>query len=288
MKYQNPQTYQATSSSLFIISFHLELIFLFRLFSFQPFFFLFRFPCFPPSIKFPSHATLIIIISYHFDRLDHYDYVMALDEGSKKHKHNKKLPAATTNAPRRPTKPDLKNMVKAQKPKEPKSSEDSSQKSKNFSKLALDSLLSKNKNSQFTGGKFSDSNDYLERLNDNQPSESEDEEYDDDDEGTIHPISSGTDPNVLLHALTHSQKHHQTFTDEVSHFSNPHINPVTRKNPSDESKHPLVPLPGPPRAVQAVIVKPRFVTLNWLEPVENPDEVVSYTVFYKMNAADAR
>lgn len=180
-------------------------------------------------------------------------------------------------------------MVKAQKPKEPKSSEDSLQKSKNFSKLALDSLLSKNKNPQFTGGgKFSDSNDYLERLNDNQPSESEDEEYDDDDEGTIHPISSGTDPNVLLHALTHSQKQHQTFTDEVSHFSNPHINPVTRKNPLDDSKHPLVPLPGPPRAVQAVIIKPRFVTLNWLEPMENPDEVVSYTVYYKMNAADAR
>lgn len=176
-------------------------------------------------------------------------------------------------------------MVKSQKAN--KSSEDP-QKSKNFSKLALDSLLSKNKTPQFAAGKFPDSSDYLERLNDNQPSESDDDDYEDDDEGSIHPYSSGTDPNVLLHDLTHSQSH-QSFSDDVSHFSNSHINPVTRKNPSlDDSKHPSVALPGSPRAVQAVIVKPRFVTLNWLEPMENPDEVVSYTVFYKMNANDAR
>lgn len=173
-----------------------------------------------------------------------------------------------------------------------RSTEDPQQKSRNLSKQALDSLLSRNKNSQFAPGKFPDTSDYLERLNDNQQSESDDEnydDYDDDDEGTIHPIKSGTDPNVLLHALTNSQKHHEAFSDEVSHFSNPHINPVTRKNPNvDVSKHPSLPLPGPPTAVQAVIVKPRFVTLNWLEPVENPDEVVSYTVFYKTNANDAR
>ena len=181
-------------------------------------------------------------------------------------------------------------MVKPQKSNNSRNAEDSYQKTKNFSKLALDSLLSKNKNSQFAPGKFPDSSDYLERLNDNHQSESDDDEYDDEeeDEGSIHPISSGTDPNVLLHALTNSQKH-QTFSDEVSHFSNSHINPVTRKNPNvEDSKHPSVPLPGPPRAVQAVIIKPRFVTLNWLEPMENPDEVVSYTVYYKMNSIDAR
>lgn len=193
---------------------------------------------------------------------------------------------------KKPTKPDLKNMVKPPQKSNniSRNADDSYQKTKNFSKLALDSLLSKNKNSQFAPGKFPDTSDYLERLNDNhQQSESEDD-YDDydDDEGSIHPISSGTDPNVLLHALTNSQKH-QTFTDEVSHFSNSQIVPITRKNPSTEdSKHLSVPLPGAPRAVQAAIVKPRFVTLNWLEPVENPDEVVSYTVYYKMNANDAR
>lgn len=171
------------------------------------------------------------------------------------------------------------------------SREDSYQKTRNFSKLTLDSLLSRNKNSQFAPGKFPDNSDYLERLNDNHQYESDDEydDYDEDEEeGSIHPISSGTDPNVLLHALTNSQKH-QTFSDEVSHFSNSHINPVTRKNPPvEDSKHLSVPLPGAPRVVQAVIVKPRFVTLNWLEPLQNPDEVVSYTVYYKMNTNDAR
>lgn len=180
-------------------------------------------------------------------------------------------------------------MVKAQRSNGSRNADESYQKTKNFSKQALDSLLSKNKNSQFAAGKFPDSSDYLERLNDNHQSESDDDAYDDydEDEGSIHPISSGTDPNVLLHALTNPQKH-QTFSDEISHFSNSHINPVTRKNPVEDSKHLSVPLPGPPKAVQAAIIKPRFVTLNWLEPVENPDEVVSYTVYYKMNTNDAR
>lgn len=170
-----------------------------------------------------------------------------------------------------------------------KSSEIDFQNSKTVSKQALDSLLSKNKNSQFAPGKFPDSSDYLDNLNDNHQSESDDENYDDyDDEDSIHPISSGKDPNVLLHELTNS-KSHQSFSDEISHFSNSHIDPVTRKNPLvEDSRLSTVPLPGPPRAVQAQIIKPRFVTLNWLEPEKNPDEVVSYSVFYKMNSSDSR
>ncbi|XP_055537203.1 neogenin isoform X3 [Wyeomyia smithii] len=46
------------------------------------------------------------------------------------------------------------------------------------------------------------------------------------------------------------------------------------------------PLPGPPRDLQAQIVKPRFITLSWLEPVKNPDEVISYSVYYKMHTSD--
>ncbi|XP_055609212.1 neogenin isoform X3 [Uranotaenia lowii] len=46
------------------------------------------------------------------------------------------------------------------------------------------------------------------------------------------------------------------------------------------------PLPGPPRDLQAQIVKPRFITLSWLEPAKNPDEVISYSVFYKMHTSD--
>lgn len=174
-------------------------------------------------------------------------------------------------------------MVKAQRSNNTRTADD---RTKNLSKQALDSLLSRNKNSQFAPDMFPDSSD-LEKLNDDHQSEDSEDQYDYEDEGSIHPISSGTDPNVLLHALTNSQKH-QIFSDEISHFSNPHINPVTRKIPIEDSKHLSVPLPGPPKAIQAAIVKPRFVTLNWLEPLENPDEVVSYTVYYKMNTNDAR
>lgn len=45
-------------------------------------------------------------------------------------------------------------------------------------------------------------------------------------------------------------------------------------------------LPGPPRDLVAQIVKPRFVTLSWIEPIKNPAEVVSYTVYYKMNNSE--
>lgn len=204
--------------------------------------------------------------------------------GTKKQKNKKfSTTVATTIATKKPTKPDLKNIVK--KSNNSRNSNNESYQ-KHFSKQALDSLLSQNKNSQFAVGTNLDKSD-LERLNDDHQSESDDDMYDDyeDDPGSIHPISSGTDPNVLLHKLT--QSHHQAFSDEVSHFSNSHINPVTRKNVED-SKHLSMPLPGPPQAVQAVIIKPRFVTLNWLEPKENPDEVASYTVYYKMNTNDVR
>jgi hypothetical protein len=203
--------------------------------------------------------------------------------GTKRNKNKKfSTTVVTTIATKKPTKPDLKNIVK--KSDSSRNANESFQ--KHFSKQALDSLLSKNKQSQFAPGKFPDSSD-LERLNDDHQSD-DDENYDDyeDDPGSVHPIPSGTDPNVLLHALTHPN-HHQSFSDEVSHFSNSHINPVTRKNVED-SKQLSVPLPGPPRAVQAPIIKPRFVTINWLEPTQNPDEVVSYTVYYKMNTNDAR
>ncbi|XP_049295893.1 neogenin isoform X2 [Anopheles funestus] len=46
------------------------------------------------------------------------------------------------------------------------------------------------------------------------------------------------------------------------------------------------PLPGPPRALQAQIVQSRFITLNWLEPAKNPDEVISYSVYYRMHTSD--
>lgn len=212
-------------------------------------------------------------------------------KGHKKHKL-KKVHATTTvkttaTSTKKPNKFDLKSMT---------TTKNNKQLANDFSKQALDSLLSRNKNSQFSASKFQDSQDYLERLNDNQHSDFDDEmeeEYDDDeeDEGTIHKIQPGTDPKILLHALENARN---SNTDDVSHFSNSHPNsPVTRQPPptsqqAEDTKPLSTLLPGAPRAVQAPIIKPRFVTLNWLEPKENPDEVVSYTVYYKMNAAEAR
>ncbi|KAL7046588.1 hypothetical protein ACKWTF_002648 [Chironomus riparius] len=216
-------------------------------------------------------------------------YLEVLQIGSKKQK-NKKFTSTTSTTTKKPTKPDLKSMIKISKnSNEPDSLLQKSSSNKNLSKQALDSLLSRNKNSQFSPSKFQDSNDYLERLNDNQQSDVVDDEYDDDEEGSIHPIDIDTDPNKLLHALTNPNRNHDS---DISHFSNSQMKIVTRKPPFlqtvEDNKHISVPLPGPPRAVQAQIIKPRFVTLNWLEPVKNPDEVVSYTVYYKMNAPDAR
>lgn len=208
-------------------------------------------------------------------------------KGHKKHKLKKMSSSSTmkTTTTKKPTKFDLKSMTTTKNQK---------QLANDFSKQALDSLLSRNKNSQFSASKFQDSQDYLERLNDNQHSDDDDDdEYDDDeedDEGTILPIQPGTDPKTLLHALQNAKNAQNSNSDDISHFSNSHKNPpVTRKPQQVEDSKPISALlPGSPRAVQAQIIKPRFVTLNWLEPKENPDEVVSYTVYYKMDAADAR
>lgn len=210
---------------------------------------------------------------------------------------------STVATTKKPTKPDLK-MMKSSFPND----SSSHHRSKQISKQALDSLQSaKNKNADFASGRITDKHDYVDRLNDNQAhSESLDdysdyeEEEDDDDEGSIHLLTPDTDPNVLLHELTKNSKNNlnshknssSTHHEQISHFSNSNQNPVTRKtnhhHADDNANHPPVPLPGPPKAVQAVIVKPRFITINWLEPEENPDEVVSYTVYYSALGNDAR
>lgn len=145
---------------------------------------------------------------------------------------------------------------------------------KTLSKQALDSLLSKSKNSQFIVGKFPDSSDYFNK-NDNQQTESANENYDEleleelnyDYESSVHPINVGIDPNVLLTNLTKSKV-------------------VT--NLTEKTHQEIWQKPGTPRNVHAEIIKPRYITLNWLEPFENSDEIVSYTIYYKATDIDAR
>ncbi|XP_055381759.1 neogenin [Condylostylus longicornis] len=63
---------------------------------------------------------------------------------------------------------------------------------------------------------------------------------------------------------------------------------ITKKYHSNLDANQLasVPLPGPPRDLLAQIVKPRFVALSWMEPLKNPDEVISYSVYYKMHTSE--
>ncbi|XP_034107849.1 neogenin isoform X1 [Drosophila albomicans] len=48
----------------------------------------------------------------------------------------------------------------------------------------------------------------------------------------------------------------------------------------------LARLPSAPRNLVAQIVKPRFVTLSWQEPQLNANEVVSYTVYYRVTNSE--
>lgn len=48
----------------------------------------------------------------------------------------------------------------------------------------------------------------------------------------------------------------------------------------------LARLPSTPRNLLAQIVKPRFVTLSWQEPLQNANEVISYTVYYRVNNSE--
>lgn len=201
--------------------------------------------------------------------------------GKKNHKsHNKKqlLPPSNFQT-KRPKGGDIKqHFLKQQRAKE-------SADPRLFSKLALDSLLSKNKKTRFESASEwkSQSHDY--RLDEHEDSDDDPDDYEDEeDEDSIHHLGPDDDPKKLLHSLTNSHD-----SGEHAHFSNSPLLPVTRKSPSkylDDNSEQERPLPGPPRDLQAQIVKPRFITLTWLEPIKNPEEVSSYSVFYKMNNND--
>lgn len=129
-----------------------------------------------------------------------------------------------------------------------------------------------------------DSNDPNDSNNDDY-----DDDYDDDDdsdldsEGSIHAFGPGVDPKKLLNSLTNNRDKN----DEISHFSQSPFPTVTRKYPDlDGTKSAKAALPGAPRDLVAQIVNPRFVALSWMEPLKNPDEVTSYTVYYKMTTSE--
>lgn len=104
------------------------------------------------------------------------------------------------------------------------------------------------------------------------------EDYDYDEEGTIHPFGPDINPNKLLHTLTQQNEQKKLIENDFNSNPSSSIN-LTHSDGNNVAK---ALLPGPPRDLVAQIVNPRFVALSWLEPTVNPDEVISYTVYYKM------
>lgn len=114
-------------------------------------------------------------------------------------------------------------------------------------------------------------------------SEDYDNDYDndDDDEGTIYPYGPNVNPNKLLHTLTQQRQQNSNNKHSTGQSYLPDFPPNT-----DSDNGAKVPIPGPPRDLEARIVSPRFVALSWMEPKINPDEVISYSIYYKMNTSE--
>lgn len=112
-------------------------------------------------------------------------------------------------------------------------------------------------------------------------SEDYDDDYDNDDEGTIHPYGPNVNANKLLHTLTQQRQKNSNHKHTTNQANSPDLPPNL-----DSDNGAKVPIPGPPRDLEARIVSPRFVALSWMEPKINPDEVISYSVYYKMSTSD--
>lgn len=178
------------------------------------------------------------------------------------------------------------------KKKQTKTSERQASSQRLFSKSFLDSLRSNDKSRSFAMKMSGDPTifDSMEHVSVQDTYDEYDEELDDvddneddDDEGTIHPYGPGVDAKQLLTALTSERG------KDIGSFSinAPSYNLTrTHSDTIDRKGGPLAPLPGPPRDVTAQIVKPRFVTLNWLEPYKNADEITSYSVYYKLSTSE--
>ncbi|KAH8401811.1 hypothetical protein KR009_008046, partial [Drosophila setifemur] len=126
----------------------------------------------------------------------------------------------------------------------------------------------------------------------NYEDDDDDDDYDDDDpttkEALLKAYKQGEDPQKILDSWrdsSHKKSQHQKQS------------PASPESPEQDPQVPgagsntlgvglLSRLPSQPRDLVAQIVKPRFVTLSWVEPLLNAGEVVYYTVFYKMNNSE--
>ncbi|XP_055311866.1 neogenin isoform X2 [Sitodiplosis mosellana] len=116
------------------------------------------------------------------------------------------------------------------------------------------------------------------------------DDYDDEDEGTIHQIDPNVNLNTLLHSLTQKENEKTEQINRKSTIVADKTNAIKQSTDlsiehldGDSNLKALI--PGPPRDLVAQLVN-RYVTLSWMEPAKNPDEVISYTVFYKMTSSE--
>lgn len=129
-----------------------------------------------------------------------------------------------------------------------------------------------------------------EELNSEDYDHSDDDYDDEEDEGTVHQIPPNVHPNTLLHTLTQkeNEKTEQIIrklpqtTDKTNGIK--HSTDLSIENLDGDTNLKAL-IPGPPRDLVAQLIN-RYVQLSWMEPAKNPDEVISYTVFYKMTSSE--
>lgn len=140
---------------------------------------------------------------------------------------------------------------------------------------------------------FDPQNDLLDDDDLEDEQEEDDGDYYGDDDMDEDDDEEDFKLRVFPKSLLPSSSNNHFISKDV-HLNNNPLSPTTttfdtrsphqhqhRQHLLDDNSREAVPLPGPPRDLIAQLVRSRFVTLSWLEPKKNPDEVVSYDVFYK-------
>ncbi|KAH8270881.1 hypothetical protein KR018_011285, partial [Drosophila ironensis] len=131
--------------------------------------------------------------------------------------------------------------------------------------------------------------------------EDDDDDYDVDDyagkEALLQAYRQGEDPQKILDSWQEGTKNKKSQQQKQPSPASPldsseqdpsALNPAGAggAGPKALGNGLLARLPSQPRDLVAQIVKPRFVTLSWVEPLQNAGEVVYYTVYYKMNHSE--
>lgn len=91
------------------------------------------------------------------------------------------------------------------------------------------------------------------------------------------------DPEEVFTSLTSSETDDTNFSKIQPAYTFPQLNPFTA---IPSGKKIVDGLPGPPQDLKAPIVKGRFVILSWKPPVENSEDIQSYSVYYRQENSD--